>query len=127
MAEKSAAQKLLVKAGYKILLVNPPEDYTALLGELPPDVSFMERPVEPANLILLFARNRQELEAHLPGLQAALAPGGLLWVAYYKGSSRLKTDIHRDTIVAYAQTLGLQGVAMVAMDADWAGLRLKVA
>jgi hypothetical protein len=38
----------------------------------------------------------------------------------------VKTDIHRDTINAYAQTLGLQGVAMISINDDWSALRLKL-
>jgi hypothetical protein len=38
----------------------------------------------------------------------------------------VKTDINRDTIAAYAGTLGFESVAMVAVNDDWAALRLKV-
>jgi hypothetical protein len=38
----------------------------------------------------------------------------------------VKTDIHRDTINAYAKTLGLEGVAMISIDDDWSALRLKL-
>jgi hypothetical protein len=50
----------------------------------------------------------------------------LLWIAYHKGTSKVKTDIHRDSINAYALTLGMVGVAMIAINDDWAALRLKV-
>lgn len=30
------------------------------------------------------------------------------------------------TIVEYARTLGLEGVAMISVDNDWSALRLKV-
>jgi hypothetical protein len=38
----------------------------------------------------------------------------------------VKTDINRDTINAYAASLGLQGVAMISIDDDWSALRLKI-
>jgi len=38
----------------------------------------------------------------------------------------MKTDINRDTINAYAGSLGLQGVAMISIDDDWSALRLKL-
>ena len=46
-------------------------------------------------------------------------------VTYYKGTSRVKTDINRDTISAYTHSVGLEGVAMISIDDDWSALRLK--
>jgi hypothetical protein len=37
-----------------------------------------------------------------------------------------KSDINRDSIAAYANTIGMQGVAMIPVDDDWLALRLKV-
>lgn len=127
MAEKTAAQKMFIKPGYSVLPINPPENLEALLGGWPDGVRVLTAPGEPADFILAFIENRQQLEAVLPGLEGQLKPGGLLWIAYHKGTSRVKTDIHRDSINAYAQMLGWVGVAMVAVDDDWATLRLKLA
>ena len=55
-----------------------------------------------------------------------LASGDILWVTYYKSTSKFKTDIHRDSINAYSHTLGMEGVAMISIDQDWSALRLKV-
>ena len=77
-------------------------------------------------MVQLFVANRAELEAQLPKVKQAVAPGGLLWVSYYKGTAQTKTDINRDTIHAYARTLGLEGVAMVSIDDDWSAMRFKL-
>ena len=126
MPDKSVAQKLLIKAGRKVLLVNTPKGYKSVLGELPEGTLVLTAPTEPADIIQVFVANRAELEAQLPRLKEALKADGALWVTYHKGTSRTKTDINRDTIAAYARTLGLQGVAMISVDEDWAALRLKV-
>ena len=44
---------------------------------------------------------------------------------YHTGTSKVKTDIHRDTINAYAHTPGLTGVFMISIDEDWSALRVK--
>ncbi len=124
--DKSVAQKLQIKAGRKVLFVSPPGGYLASLGELPAGVTLLEEPSEPSDIIQVFVKDRPELEAQLPVLKSALAPNGMLWVTYYKGTSKTKTDINRDTINAYAHTLGLEGVAMISIDEDWSALRLKV-
>ena len=38
----------------------------------------------------------------------------------------LKSDINRDSIAAYAPTLGLQEVAMISVDEDLSAQRLKI-
>jgi len=125
MAEKSNAQKLLIKEGYRVLFLHPPANNSALLGELPADVEVMKGMGTPVDLALAYIVDRKELEKHLAELKAVVKPGGLLWIAYYKGTSKTKTDINRDSINAYAQSFGLQGVAMISMDDDWSALRLK--
>jgi hypothetical protein len=126
MSDKSLAQKLLIKPGQKVLLVNPPKGYKALLGEIPKDVTVLKEAAEPADLIQVFVGSRKDLEQQLPRLKPLLAPKGLLWVTYPKGTSKLKSDINRDSIAAYALTLGLQAVAMISVDEDLSALRLKV-
>jgi hypothetical protein len=126
MSDKPIVQRLSLKPGYKFLLFNPPAGYTAVMGELPAGVQLLGETNTPVEAIQVFVRNRQELEALLPRLKQQMAPMGMLWVTYHKGTSKVKTDINRDTINAYAQTLGLQGVAMISIDEDWAALRLKL-
>jgi hypothetical protein len=126
MSEKSIAQKLSIKQGIKFLLVNPPRGYLTQIGELPKGVSLLSDSSSKVDAIQVFVANRVELEAQLPRLTGLLNPKGMLWVTYHKGTSMVKTDINRDTINAYARSLGLQGVAMISIDDDWAALRLKL-
>jgi predicted CoA-binding protein len=126
MSDKSVAEKLLIKPGQKILLVNPPKGYRALLGEIPKAVTVLKEAAEAVDLIQVFLGSRKDLEEQLPRLKPLLAPKGLLWVTYHKGTSKQKSDINRDSIAAYAGTIGLQAVAMISVDEDWSALRLKV-
>jgi hypothetical protein len=45
---------------------------------------------------------------------------------YHTGTSKVKTDINRDTLHAYARTIGLDGVSLISIDADWSAMRFKV-
>ena len=126
MSDKSVAEKLLMKPGQKVLLVNPPKGYRALLGEIPQGVTLLKEAAEAADLIQVFVAARKDLEEQLLRLKPLLAPKGLLWVTYHKGTSKQKSDINRDSIAAYAGTIGLQAVAMISVDDDLSALRLKV-
>jgi agmatine/peptidylarginine deiminase len=126
MSDKSITQKLLIKPDSKFLLINPPAGYLAQLGQLPKGTIILSDSSCLVEVIQVFVVNRTELEAKLTRLKEVLAPKGMLWVTYHKGTSKVKTDINRDTINAYAASLGLQGVAMISIDDDWSALRLKI-
>jgi hypothetical protein len=126
MSDKPLSQRLLIKPGKTVLLIDPPPSYEVELGQLPDGVRLTREPYAPVDIIQAFLRDRQALERELPRLKGLLKPGGLLWVTYYKGTAKVKTDINRDSINTFANTIGMQGVAMIAVDEDWAALRLKI-
>ena len=123
MPEKTAPEKMYVKNATALAVLNDGGEHGQLLAQLPPER--LVREGESADWILLFARSRAELAQYLPAAQARLAPGGALWVAYRKGGIKAGSDIQRDDIRDFAQTAGLDSVAMVAIDGDWSALRLK--
>ncbi len=125
MSDKPITQKLSIKANNKLLLVNPPDGYLVRMGAMPSGAILVNDATTPVEAIQVFVASRAELEAQLPHLKKLLTPKGMLWVTYHKGTSKVKTDINRDTINAYAHTLGLEGVAMISIDDDWSALRLK--
>ncbi len=126
MSDKTVVQKLVIKEGQTVLLVRSPAGYEAALRPLPPNVRLLTQPAEQADIIQVFVADRREMESWLPKLKPLLKPKGILWVTYYKGTSRHKTDINRDSVFEYARSQGLQAVAQVAVDDDWSALRLKV-
>ena len=126
MSDKTVAQKLQIKPGQRVLFVHAPPGYEKGVGPLPAGAVVLREPVRPIETIQVFVQSQRELAAEVRRLKALLAPTGALWVTYRKGSSRVKTDVNRDTIRAYAQTLGLEGVSIFALDEDWSALRLKI-
>lgn len=124
MSDKSVAEKLFLKPGGSLLLVNAPSNAKSLIGSLPKGTKLITD-LSSADVAVLFARDRKELEANLGRLKKRLNSKGALWVAYNKGSSKQKADINRDSIREYAATVGLTAVALISIDADWSCLRLK--
>ena len=125
MSNKTLAQKLAIKEEFQVLLVGAPEDYAARLAPLPAGVT-LNPPSGPYDIIQVFVNSQKELEAALPSLKPRLKPKGYIWVTWHKGTSRIKTDVTRDTIWPFAETLGLGPVSNVAVDDDWSALRLKI-
>jgi len=122
---KPLGQKLLLKPGMEAVVLGAPAEVTGLLGELPAGARVREKLGTGAPFILAFVRNRAELEQRMAELGPVLTPTTLLWVAYPKQSSQVKTDLNRDRGWEPAERLGLRGVAQVAVDATWAATRLR--
>jgi hypothetical protein len=125
MSEKTVAQKLQIKANNVVRLVNAPPGYAAILGPLPSAAKLVTRSAKPVDWLQVFVRSMAELEKQLTLCAEAVTPTGLLWITYPKGTSAVKTDINRDIINTYANTVGWQGVAMVSIDATWSAMRMK--
>lgn len=125
MSEKSVAQKLGLKDGLTILVLHSPEPISKLLGNFPKGASLAETGMGPFPIILAFAKNRVAMEEAVEECRLRLVPGGALWIAYAKGTSPKASDINRDSIRIYVETVGLTTVAAISIDDDWSALRLK--
>ena len=127
MSEKSIAQKLYIRENFHILILNEPDGYSEQMGGLPANVNVETGPDSPPyDHIQLFIRSMHELEEKLLSVKSMLKPDALLWVAYPKGTSKIKTDVNRDIIWKYAEPLGLKPVAMISIDNTWSSMRFKL-
>jgi len=124
-------KKLLMKPGYRVAILHAPADFPKSPAELPEAAKLFDEgtiAAEPANsldLVLLFVSSAQDVAERLPRALAALKPGGLLWIAYPKKSSKIKTDISRDYGWDAAKAAGLVGVALISVDDTWSAMRFR--
>jgi hypothetical protein len=121
MADKKLAEKLQVKHGRRLALIDAPAGMAALFA---PEI--LADTAESAEVVLGFVRSRAELERALPRLAARPAPTAILWLAYPKLGTPLAGDLNRDVIHGFVPGLGLDTVAQIAIDATWSAMRLKL-
>jgi hypothetical protein len=126
ISNKSISDKLYIKPGKTVLFVNAPSNYVKSIGKIPAGATVEKDEAAKADIIQVFVKNEAELKKLLPKLKKSLNSGGALWVSYFKGTSKTKTDINRDSIAEYASSIGLEGVAIMSIDDDWSALRLKI-
>ncbi|MBI2908153.1 MAG: hypothetical protein HYX92_10940 [Chloroflexi bacterium] len=118
-------KKLLIKPGQRVLVLNGPKGYA--LGELPEGVVLSDKPQGVFDQVHAFCRDSAEFQKLAPQAVAALAPKGILWMSYPKGSSKMTTDLNRDILWKLAGEKGLTGVSLVSIDDRWSAMRFKPA
>lgn len=123
---KPLAQKLGIKTGMKLFLVNAPENYGQLLDGLPENTVQVKDKTSTADLIHIFVKKISELETYLPQSKKRLTQDGMIWISWYKKSSGIPTDVTEDIIRATAFPLGLVDVKVCAVDEQWSGLKLVI-
>lgn len=124
MSEKTTIEKMHLKPGRSLLLVNPPEGYLESLGSLPPGCQLVTPP-EKADVAQVFITSLEQLMTQLSLLESYIQPGGVMWLCYPKGTSGAKTDINRDIIWKQAQPFGWTPVSMFSIDTTWSAFRVK--
>jgi hypothetical protein len=116
-------RKLGIKPDATLVLVDAPPGFDAVLGELPPGVAVRRRLQGPADAIVSFHVDRDQLERRLPALRAALSDAGGLWIAWPKRSSGVATDLGDSAVRELGLAAGLVDNKVCAIDATWSGLR----
>lgn len=120
------AAKLGLREGQAVCYVNPPDGFAALVGEPPEGVRLRSRLIGPLDLIVCFVTDRRVLEQRLAALRRALAPDGMLWIAWPKRAAKVPTDMTEDVVREIALPTGLVDTKVCAIDETWSGLRLVI-
>lgn len=121
-------QKLGIKAGHRVALLNAPKDFEKTLGALPsgvvPQVGLAGKVL--LDIVLLFVTRRAELEGQLASVRRRMAANGAFWVGWPKKSSKVPSDMTEDVVREVALPTGLVDNKVCAIDDIWSGLRLVI-
>ena len=120
---KPLVEKLGIKAGASVAIVNAPKGYDRILGGLPSGVTRKGNAGGPLDFIQFFTREKRALEHRFAALARALAPAGMLWISWPKKASGVATDLTEDVIRAIGLARGLVDVKVAAVDEVWSGLK----
>ena len=119
--DRTAAEKLGITAGARVVLLDPPPDYLRVLGRIPENVSFEEETSDAAPLTLWFVRDP---DAYLAGVDAMRkrSASSRIWVIYPKGQSGRTTGITQAFIREIALSVGLVDYKVCSVNQVWTGL-----
>jgi hypothetical protein len=116
-------KKLAIKPKTRITVVNAPEGYREMLGDLPEGTTYDDKFEGMFDWIQVFVKTQAELDAHLPTAKEKLAPNGILWVTFPR--DRKVTDLNRNSMFAVKANHGLDPVSNAVVNDDWTAYRLK--
>jgi len=74
---------------------------------------------------LVFVNNNKEYLDFLKNDLKNIESDSVLWFAYPKGTSKIKTDINRDTIRVTGEEFGITTVTAISIDDTWSALRFR--
>ena len=121
MPVNSLSAKLKLKPGARAALLNAPKGYMQELA--PQDVSLDRSLDGQYDWIQIFVNDRATLEALIPAVKAALKPVSLLWISFPKGSSKIQTDLTRDT--GWDSVRDMKWTNLVSIDDTWSAFSLR--
>ncbi len=123
---KPLPDKLGLRSGMAFTVLTGPPDVEDILGPLPDRLSVTTRLAGHRDAVLFFVTRRRRLEARIPALTRAVAPDGMIWVAWPKRGADIATDITENVIREVALPTGLVDVKVCALDERWSGLKLVI-
>lgn len=120
--------KLNYKGQPQVLVVNAPDSFLPELAAVREAAEVITDPKQPeaVDFAIVFAQLQSEVDGAIQIIGPKLRGDAVLWFAYPKKSSKqYSCEFNRDTGWAALGAYDLEGVRMVAIDADWSALRFR--
>jgi len=122
-SKRSLVEKLGIKEGSQIAILNPPEGYGATLGSLPKNVAPNSKLRAGLDFVHFFVKERRQLAGEFSKLKSSLKPNGALWISWPKAASKIETDLNENVVREIGLKNGLVDVKVCAVDEVWSGLK----
>lgn len=123
MSNSSLPEKIRIKDGSTVALLNAPKGFSSLLDPLPAGATLSTSPRGECDVVLGFVETLSEAMTMVPKLKGSLADDGVLWVCYPKLTSAQAGELSRDVLWKELAKHGLRAVAQIAIDDTWSAMR----
>jgi hypothetical protein len=119
-------KKLGIREGSRLALLNAPDNFARVLGELPDGVTVRSKASGEADVIVLFSTKFSKLVKEFGKAMQLMPPAsGMLWVAWPKRAAKMDTDLDENIIRGHGLSLGVVDTKVCAIDETWSGLRFS--
>lgn len=116
-------QKLGIKPGSRVALIEPPAGFETTLGEVPDGVAFIKAEEGDIDVAVCFSHTLTELESRFLELKPRLAWTGGLWIAWQKRAPGVTPGLVENSVREIGLAAGLVDNKVCAIDETWSGLR----
>jgi CheY-like chemotaxis protein len=120
--QTSLAKKLGIKPNSRLVLVDPPNDFTKTLGELPQNVTIQNKLSKKSDLVILFAAKQEKLQSQIIKIINEVPLEGKLWIAWQKQGPETATRVTQATVRKTGLALGLVDYKICRVDSEWTAL-----
>jgi hypothetical protein len=117
-SSRPVAQKLGIREGASVGIIDPPRDYATAIGELPENVELLEDPDAVHSITLWFIQDPRVYQAGLRRMRA-IAGRTKLWIIWRKG---LTNGLNQNLVRAAANEAGLVDYKICAVGDHWSGM-----
>lgn len=117
-------QKLGLKSGFNMRVMNEPDGYWDWISPLPDAVKI--RAKTNLDFAHLFVTRQAVYKTEVLKLRDALKPNGMIWISWPKKSSKVETDLDENLIRDFALKNKLVDVKVCAVNEIWSGLKLVI-
>ena len=117
--------KIGIKPGHRLLLVNGPKNFASTLGELPSDNKLVSKD-KAFDVAIVFATSAAELDKRLRETKRSMEQNGMVWVGWPKKTSGVATDLLENKVRDIGLAAGLVDIKVCAIDDTWSGLKFVI-
>lgn len=120
MTDRTVAQKMGIKQGWRTHFVGAPAGVLETLGL--PSLDVATELAGDFDYLHLFVKTQQEMRERFPTLKPHLAVEGKLWLSWPKGR-KLGSDLSLPKVIEIGYDFGLVESTCLRVDDTWTGLR----
>ena len=119
-------KKLGIKDDFRVALFHMPDEVKVELRDALAKCRSHKITSKNLDFIFLFAKSHAGLERDLFSAAQALAPAGMLWIAWPKKSSGVATDLNENIVRQRGLAAGLVDIKVCAVTDIWSGLKFVI-
>jgi Bacteriocin-protection, YdeI or OmpD-Associated len=118
------AQKLKIKEGNTLLIINAPSDFQKKLAPLPAGVN-ISNSAKDYNQVHWFVMSKAQMEKELNNVLKLIKNDVICWIYYPKGTSKIQTDLTRDKGWNALLKQGFQWLSLISFDDTWSAFAIR--
>ncbi|RZL64685.1 MAG: hypothetical protein EOO93_06995 [Pedobacter sp.] len=121
--ENTLLKKLQIKSGFKVKVVNAPENFPAIIGNIPSDIAISFNIQTEFDGLLVFAITNRDLvnALRIEKIEAKT----ICWIFYPKAKSKLASDLNLMQNWEDLKSFNLTPCGSAAINETWTALRIK--